>query len=107
MDKQQQGAILADREKCEQKIIEAKDQLREMGQNLKGFAEMLLLEPESIIFTEAPSPFGKAPSFLKKPRSFNWYKIPEKKEIAQLIRALRQDQYRLSDIDRDLHSQTF
>lgn len=107
MDEQQQGAILVDREKCEQKIFKTRNRINEIGQILRELADALLSEPENIAFPEAPSPLDKVPVSRTNFRSFNWYKIPEKIEIAQLIQDLRHDQYRLSDIEQSLRPETF
>jgi hypothetical protein len=102
MDKEQRGPLLADQEVAQQKIDEIRSRLTEIAQNLKRLSDALILEPENIAFPDAPGDLKNIPAHRTDFHTFNWDKLPNFKEIAQLTCDLRHEKDHLSDIERGL-----
>jgi hypothetical protein len=102
MDRTARGHLLVEKEEAENIVTALRSKLVRMGQSLAAFGRAVQQEPEGVTFANAPAGLGIIPPELAEAPPFPWESLPDKHEVACLIRELREARERLESLQRKL-----
>lgn len=104
MDRTERGLLLVEREETEKQVQAIRNRLTGMGRLLTEFGNSVTNQPERIVFTNAPEPFGQHTIELFGAPTTDWNSIPDKQTIASLIHEMRALATKLQNLNIKLNS---
>jgi hypothetical protein len=105
MESPARAQLVRNQEETLQKIERLRAALTAAADMLLALGQKLKVQPEEIVFTNAPDGLGDLPAaycYLLTGAGLDWNAIPEKRYIAQLIQELRANLSQLTLIQRQL-----